>query len=164
MVGGDRATFDAHRSLLDCIGANIIYVGPLGSGLVAKLINNMLGLASVAAAAEGLMLGAQAGIDLRTLDSVIRASSGDSVAYRALADRALAGDYTPAFTLDLAYKDVHLALELADQLSVPTPIGASTHNLMRMARLLGFGDADPTAVMRVYETVLQRELAEPPSP
>ena len=106
------------------------------------------------------MLGAAAGIDARKLDAVIRCSSGDSLAYRALADRALAADYTAAFTLDLAYKDVHLALELADQLAVPTPVGASVHNLMRMAKGLGLGDADPTAMVRVYVTALNQEIRE----
>jgi 3-hydroxyisobutyrate dehydrogenase-like beta-hydroxyacid dehydrogenase len=160
IVGGDEAVFESHRPLLESIGSNVMYVGPIGNGLVAKLVNNMLGLISVAAAAEGLMLGAVAGVDPRILDAVIRCSSGDSLAYRALADRALSGDYSASFALDLAYKDVHLALELADELAVPTPLGAETHNLMRMARGMGLGDRDPTAVIRVYETVLARAVAE----
>jgi 3-hydroxyisobutyrate dehydrogenase-like beta-hydroxyacid dehydrogenase len=160
MAGGDESVFEAHRPLIECFAATAIHVGPVGSGLVAKLINNMLGISAVAAACEGLMLGVQAGLDVSRLDAVIRASTGDSLAYRALADRALSGDYTPAFALDLAYKDVHLALELADQLAVPTPIGASTHNLMRMARGLGLGEADPTAMIRVYETTLGREVRD----
>lgn len=158
MVGGDEASFEQHRQLLESIGSNVLYVGDSGSGLVAKLVNNLLGLVSVAAASEGLMLGAIAGVDPHRLDAVIRCSSGDSGAYRALADRALSGDYTAAFALDLAYKDVHLALELADELAVPTPLGADTHNLMRMARGMGLGDLDPTAVVRVYETTLGHEL------
>jgi 3-hydroxyisobutyrate dehydrogenase-like beta-hydroxyacid dehydrogenase len=161
MVGGEETQFEAVRGLLDCIGSNVIHVGPLGSGLVAKLVNNMIVLASVAAAAEGLMLGASAGVDVARLDEVIRCSSGDSLAYRSTADRALSGDYTPSFTLDLAYKDVHLALELADRLSVPTPAGAAAHNLMRMARGSGLGDLDPTVVTRVYESVLGRPLRKP---
>jgi 3-hydroxyisobutyrate dehydrogenase-like beta-hydroxyacid dehydrogenase len=159
MVGGDRAAFDEHLPLLRSFGANPIHLGELGSGLVAKLVNNLLALCGVVAAAEGLMLGAAAGVDPAKLDEAIRASSGDSIAYRALADRALTGDYSPAFALDLAYKDIHLALELADEKSVPTPMGASVHNLMRMARGLGFGDDDPTSVMRVYETTLRHELS-----
>jgi 3-hydroxyisobutyrate dehydrogenase-like beta-hydroxyacid dehydrogenase len=164
MAGGDETVFEAHRPLIECFAANAIHVGPVGSGLVAKVINNMLAISAVASACEGLMLGAQAGLDPRRLDAVIRKSSGDSFAYRALADRALSGDYTPAFALDLAYKDVHLALELADELAVPTPIGSSTHDLMRMARGLGLGEADPTAMLRVYETVLGREVRAAAAP
>jgi 3-hydroxyisobutyrate dehydrogenase-like beta-hydroxyacid dehydrogenase len=158
MVGGDAATFERHLPLLRSFGSSPILVGELGSGLVAKLVNNLLALCGVVAAAEGLMLGASAGVDPARLDEAIRASSGDSIAYRALADRALSGDYSPAFALDLAYKDIHLALELADELSVPAPMGSSVHNLMRMARGLGFGADDPTSVMRVYETTQRRPL------
>jgi 3-hydroxyisobutyrate dehydrogenase-like beta-hydroxyacid dehydrogenase len=160
MVGGDETLFESHRPLLESFGGSVIYAGTIGSGLVAKLVNNLLAIASVAAACEGLMLGVRAGVDAQVLDSIIRSSSGDSLAYRALADRALSGDYTPAFALDLAYKDVHLALELADQLGVPTPLAAGTHNLMRMARGMGLGDADPTAMVRVYETTLRREIRD----
>ena len=160
MVGGPRDAFDAHLPLLETFAGTVVHVGDLGSGLVAKLVNNLIALASVAAACEGLMLGAAAGIDLRRLDAAIRASTGDSLAYRFLADRAFSGDYTPAFTMDLAYKDIHLALELADELGVPAPIGGDVHDLMRMAKGLGLGDADPTAVMRVYETTLQRSISE----
>ena len=65
-----------------------------------------------------------AGLDPKTLDEVIRSSSGDSLAYRSLADRALSGDYSASFSLDLCYKDIHLALELADELGVPVPLRA----------------------------------------
>jgi 3-hydroxyisobutyrate dehydrogenase-like beta-hydroxyacid dehydrogenase len=132
----------------------------VGSGLVAKLINNMIVMANVAAASEGLMLGAVAGLDVQKLDEVIRTSSGDSIAFRSLAERALSGDYSASLTLDLCYKDVHLALELADELCVPTPLGADAHNLMRLARGMGLGGADPTAIVRVYETALGREVRE----
>ena len=160
MVGGPQEAFDTHLELLTSFAGSPIHLGPLGSGTIAKLVNNLLGLCSVASAAEGLMLGAVAGLDPRKLDEVIRRSTGDSIAYRALADRALSGDYTASFALDLSYKDIHLALELADELSVPTPMTAQVHNLMRMARGLGYGQLDPTAVIRVYETTLQREVRD----
>jgi 3-hydroxyisobutyrate dehydrogenase-like beta-hydroxyacid dehydrogenase len=158
MVGGPESVFDAHLELLRSFAGSPVYLGELGAGTIAKLVNNMIAMCTVAASAEGLMLGAVAGVDVHKLDDVIRSSSGDSIAYRALADRALSGDYTASFALDLCYKDIHLALELADELNVPTPQGAQLHNLMRMARGLGFGKDDPTSVMRVYETALQREV------
>ena len=112
----------------------------------------------MAAAAEGLMLGAAAGIDPEALNQVVRESSGNSMGYRGVAHKTLNGDWSASFALDLAYKDLHLALELADELGVPLPLGAQTHNLMRTARGMGFGDCDATAVMRVYEHTLGREV------
>lgn len=158
MVGGDKAAFDANLPLLKSFGANVIHMGPLGAGTIAKLVNNMVAFCNMAAGAEGLMLGAAAGVDLRKLDEVIRNSSGNSNAYRSMAERVMKGDFKASFALDLAYKDAHLALELADELGVPTPLAAQVHNLMRMARGLGLGSSDTSSMMRVYETTLKRDV------
>ena len=158
MVGGDKAAFDAHLPLLKSFGANVIHMGDLGTGSIAKLVNNMVAFCNMAAGAEGLMLGAAAGIDIRKLDTVIRNSSGNSNAYRMMAERVLAGNFKAAFAMDLAYKDTHLALELADELNVPVPQAAQVHNLMRLARGMGLGTSDTSAMMRVYETALKREV------
>lgn len=161
MVGGDHAAFEAHLALLRSFAANPIHMGDVGTGSTAKLVNNMMAFCNMAAAAEGLMLGAAAGIDLDKLATVIRTSSGNSHIFQKFGDRALSGRYEAAFALDLAYKDLHLALELADELGVPTPAGAQTHNLMRLARGLGFGGEDSSSVVRVYEQALGRSLARP---
>jgi 3-hydroxyisobutyrate dehydrogenase-like beta-hydroxyacid dehydrogenase len=161
MVGGDWTAFDAHRDLLETFGANVMHVGALGTATVAKLVNNLLGNCYMAAAAEGLMLGAASGLDPARLDAAIQASSGNSLGYRVLADRAFTRDFTPQFALDLAYKDTHLALELANELGVPVPLTAQVHNLMRMARGLGLGALDCSAVIKVYETTQGRELGVP---
>src|SRR5262245_41049112 len=162
MVGGDKAAFDAHLPLLKSFGANVIHMGDLGTGSIAKLVNNMVAFCNMAAGAEGLMLGAAAGIDVRKLDEVIRNSSGNSNAYRMMAERVLAGNFKPAFAMDLAYKDTHLALELADELNVPVPQAAQVHNLMRLARGMGLGTSDTSAMMRVYETALKRDVRARP--
>ena len=160
MVSGPRERYDTYLELLRSFTGSPTHLGDLGNGTVAKLVNNLIALCTVAAAAEGLMLGTIAGLDPAVLDGVIRSSSGDSVAYRALADRALAANYGADFALDLSYKDVHLALELADELGVPMGQGPQVHNLMRMARGLGWGGLDPTVIMRVLETTMQRTIPD----
>ena len=82
------------------------------------------------------------------------------MAYRGIARKSLEGDWSPSFTLDLAYKDMRLALELADELEIPLPLGAQVHDLMRMAKGLGFGGDDASAIMRVYETTMQRTVRD----
>ncbi len=158
MVGGDKTAYETCLPVFQSFGKTILHVGALGSGSIAKLVNNMVAFCNMAAAAEGLMLGVAAGIDPAVLNQVVRNSSGDSFGFRALANKALAGDYTPNFGIKLAYKDLHLALEMADELRVPLALGPPVHNLMRMACGMGFGDDDTTAMMRVYETILNREV------
>ena len=162
MVGGDRALFDEHRPLFESFGKNVIHTGELGSGSIAKIVNNMVAFCNIASGAEGLMLGSAAGIDPDVLNQVIRNSSGNGFGFRAIAHKALRGDWSPTFALDLAYKDMHLALELADEIGIPLPLAAQTHNLMRMARGSGYGGDDMTAMMRVYEDTLKREVRGKP--
>ena len=158
MVGGDKTAFETCLPVFQSFGKTILHVGELGTGSIAKLVNNMIAFCTMAAAAEGLMLGAAAGIEPAVLNQVVRNSSGDSFGFRALAKKALAGDWSPNFAIELAYKDLHLALQMADELRVPLALGPPVHNLMRMACGMGFGDDDTTAMMRVYETILNREV------
>jgi 3-hydroxyisobutyrate dehydrogenase-like beta-hydroxyacid dehydrogenase len=90
---------------------------------------------------------------------VISTSSGNSNAIKNFTLRALPGKYSPpSFALDLAYKDLHLALELGDELGVPLPQGSSTHNLQRLARGMKLGSSDSSSILRVYETALGRTV------
>ena len=154
MVGGDETVFEQNLPLLKSFSAEVIHMGEIGYGSTAKLINNMLAFCNAAAAAEALMMGKRSGIDMKKLDSVIRNASGMSVAYGNMSTKALSGDYKPSFALNLAHKDLRLALELADELGVPGMIAPQVMNLMRMARGMGLGESDSAAVMRVYETAL----------
>ena len=157
MVGGDEAVFEAQRPLLVSFSGAIVHVGGVGMGSVAKLINNMLAFANMATAAEGIMMGLAAGIDLGKLAEVVKGSSGASASFLGLTSRALTGNRIAGFALDLAHKDLRLAQELADQTGVPSPMGAATLNLLRMARGMGLGASDVTAMIGVYETALGRE-------
>jgi 3-hydroxyisobutyrate dehydrogenase-like beta-hydroxyacid dehydrogenase len=158
MVGGDAATFESQLPLLKSFSGEVIHVGDVGFGSVAKLINNMLAFCNSAAAAEALMMGKRAGIDMKKLDAVIRNASGDSTGYRNMATKALAGNFAATFALDLAHKDLRLAMELADEVGVPGLIAPQVLNLMRMARGMGLGGMDSTSIMRVYETTLGTEV------
>jgi 3-hydroxyisobutyrate dehydrogenase-like beta-hydroxyacid dehydrogenase len=158
MVGGEEATFEQQLPLLKSFSGEVIHVGDIGFASVAKLINNMLAFCNSAAAAEALMIGKRSGIDLTKLDAVIRNASGMSAGYGNLAKKTLAGDFAPTFALDLAHKDLRLALELADELGVPGLIAPQVMNLMRMARGMGLGSSDSCSMMRVYETALNEEV------
>ena len=104
------------------------------------------------------MIGKRSGIDLTKLDSVIRNASGMSAGYANLSAKVLAGDFTATFALDLAHKDMRLALQMADELGVPGMIAPQVMSLMRMARGMGLGSSDSAAIMRVYETALNEDV------
>jgi 3-hydroxyisobutyrate dehydrogenase-like beta-hydroxyacid dehydrogenase len=158
MVGGDAKVFDTQLPLLRSFSGEVVHVGEIGMGSVAKLVNNMLAFCNAAAAAEALMIGAMAGIDLKKLQQVISNASGNSSAFRNIADKAFKGEFQATFALDLAHKDLRLALELADELGVPGMIAPQVMNLMRIARAQGMGGDDSSSVIRVYEQALGREV------
>ncbi|MBK1659920.1 NAD(P)-dependent oxidoreductase [Paracraurococcus ruber] len=158
MVGGDEALFDQHRAMLAAFSGTQVHVGPVGSASVAKLINNMLVLCNMAVAAEGMTIGRLAGIDMGKLVQIVQNGSGDSFGFRGLTARAMKGDVAPSFALDLAYKDLGLAVDLATEHGVPGLMGPQALALLRMARGLGFGGLDTSAMLKVYETLLNTEV------
>jgi 3-hydroxyisobutyrate dehydrogenase-like beta-hydroxyacid dehydrogenase len=158
MVGGEAQVFEQQLPLLKSFSGEVVHVGDIGMGSTAKLINNMLAFCNSAAAAEALMMGKRAGIDLRKLDAVIRNASGMSSGYANMATKAFKGEFEASFALDLAHKDLRLALEMADDLGVPGLIAPQVMNLMRMARGMGLGGSDSCAIIRVYETALNEEV------
>ena len=158
MVGGDEKLFDEQLPLFSSFGKNVIHVGPVGMGSVAKLVNNMLAFCNAAAAAEALMLGKMAGIDLGKLHQVISNSSGNSFGFGNLAAKAFAGDFKASFALDLAHKDLRLALQLADSVGMPGLIAPQVMALYRMAQAKGWGGDDSASVIRVYEEALGQQV------
>ena len=158
MVGGDAKVFEQNLPLLKSFSGEVIHLGDVGFGSVAKLINNMLAFCNAAAAAEALMMGKRSGIDLKKLDAVIRNASGMSSGYGNLSTKAFAGNFAPSFALDLAHKDLRLAMEMADELGVPGLIAPQVLNLMRMARGMGLGPSDSSSVIKVYEAALGEEV------
>lgn len=164
MVGGDAATFETCRPLLEHIGANVFHVGDIGSGCVAKLVNNMIAFVNMTAAAEGMILGTKAGVDPQKLYEIVQASSGASWAMNLFPSHVFVGNFEPGFMVDLAHKDLRLALEMGDELSVPLTMGSICINLLRQLRAHGQGGDDFSALARVLEESIDwqvRVSAEP---
>jgi 3-hydroxyisobutyrate dehydrogenase-like beta-hydroxyacid dehydrogenase len=157
IAGGDETVIDKQRPLLSAIGALVVHTGPHGSASVAKIVNNMLALCNSAVAAEGMMMAKMSGVDLNKIVEVISNGSGNSQAFRGVTARSLQGKFEPSFALDLAYKDLSLAVDLATEHGVPGMVAPQVLNLMRLARGMGFGQADSTSMIKVYESVLGKQ-------
>jgi 3-hydroxyisobutyrate dehydrogenase len=123
-VSGDRGAFDRHKAVLDAIGDQVIYVGPVGSGTVAKLVHNCAGYAILAALAEVMTMGVKAGVEPLALWAAIRQGAfGRRRSFDRLAEQFLVAKFDPAaFALELAHKDVTLATEVGREFHVPMKI------------------------------------------
>lgn len=114
MVGGDRTALERALPALDAIGDpdRRVHCGPVGLGLVAKLVNNQLVAVIAAATAEALGVGQRAGLNPRLAAEVVQRASGDSWQLRNLFPRVFAGDHRPGFTTRNLLKDLGHAADL----------------------------------------------------
>lgn len=151
ICGGPRETFAACEDLFRAMGGNVFHMGGLGSGLAMKLINNMLLQVQVVAIAEGMVLGAKAGLDAQQVIDVLRVSTGASVAVERSGTRMVARDFSPSGTTDISYKDQEVETALAKALGVPMILANVTQQYYQMARAAGFGKEDGSAVVKVIE-------------
>lgn len=122
--GGDRATFDRCKPILDSFGDQAAYIGPIGTATVAKLVHNMAGYAIGLVMAEVFSMGVKAGMDPVELWGAVRQGAlGRRRTFDRVTDQFLVNTYEPpAFALKLAHKDVSLAVGLARDLGVPMRI------------------------------------------
>jgi 3-hydroxyisobutyrate dehydrogenase-like beta-hydroxyacid dehydrogenase len=152
LVGGDAETLEHYRPLLETFGSKIFHVGGVGMGNVAKLVNNITLIANMTVAMEGMVLGVKAGLNPDALHEIVRASSGNSFGWLAAAALLNTRDFTARVArLEIAYKDVHLALELARELNLPLPICTQVERLWLRALALGWGDDDMNGMIRLFE-------------
>ena len=151
IVGGERAVFDKCQDLFTAMGSRSFHVGPLGSGLAMKLVNNMLVQVNTVAVAEAMVLGVKAGLDPQMIYDVVRVSTGASAAWEMRVPRILAGDYEPGGTVDISYKDQELETAFAKRLGVPVLLANVTQQVYQMARAQGLNKQDGSAVVKVFE-------------
>ena len=151
MVGGDRAIFDRLVPILDSFADKVVFAGSLGSANVCKLVHNMTTITMQQVVAEGLTLGMKAGVELSALmDSGSRGPIG-AFSYR-LTPTVFRGKFDPPiFTLDLARKDIGLAMDLARENGVPMPVANLIEQIMIQAMNRGWGEQDRTIAVRLQE-------------
>lgn len=159
MVGGEREVVDACMDVLKAIGRNIYYVGGPGSGQIFKLLNNMLVGINLAAVGEALVLASKAGVDLKLLYEVIKASAGNSWAFENKALNMLEGRFEPGFRVWLQHKDLGLALNMASENSIATPLLALTYAMFESAKALGLENMDHSAVVKVFEAMSNMKVS-----
>jgi 3-hydroxyisobutyrate dehydrogenase len=153
MVGGEAADLEEARPALAAMGANIIHVGPVGAGEVAKLCNNLIAGVAMVAVSEAFRIAEGFGVDPKILTSVIAKSSGNTWAMEhghpvpgMVPTAASSRDYAPGFMTDLMAKDLGLAVNAARELRVPVSVAPAAQQLLRLASSHGYGRKDFSSV------------------
>jgi 3-hydroxyisobutyrate dehydrogenase-like beta-hydroxyacid dehydrogenase len=127
LVGAEPADLERARPYLAPLGATIRHFGPVGSGTVYKLINNLMGAVQIAGLAEGLAIAEQAGLDMNLVLEAIEHGVVASPQVLRHSKRMVARDFSGAtFTAALRHKDAAYAVALAESLLPDIPIGRAT--------------------------------------
>ena len=153
MIGGDARDVEDARPALAAMGANLIHVGPVGAGEVAKLCNNLIAGVSAVAVSEAFRIAEGFGIDQKILTEVISKSSGNTWVMGAahpvpgmMPSAPSSRDYEPGFMTDLMAKDLALAVNAARELRVPVLVSAAAQQALRLASSHGYGRKDFTSI------------------
>jgi 3-hydroxyisobutyrate dehydrogenase len=155
MVGGKEEIFKQCQDIFRAMGKNIYYCGPIGSGEISKIVNNMVLAICMQATCEGMILGTKAGVQPKTLYEIMSKSSAQNWALNTyMPKKAFKGDFEPGFMVDLMYKDLGLAQNLASAYKVPILFGAEVRQVFEMARVAGKGRKDFSAILTTLEEIV----------
>jgi 3-hydroxyisobutyrate dehydrogenase len=160
MVGGETATLERVRPVLERFAKKIVHCGAIGTGDAVKAVNNALLATHLWSAAEGLIALRRAGVAPAVALDVINTSSGRSNASMNLfPERVLTRAFPRTFRLALLDKDVGIAAEVARDERVPAPILQLTAELFRAAHGALGEEADHVEVVRWIEQLAGQEIS-----
>ena len=141
MVGGEPASVERVRPVLEAFARRVVHTGPTGTGHTMKLLNNFLSMGYAALYAEALALGAKAGLTPQTFDSVIRGGRMDCGFYQTFFKYVLERDREAhKFTLRNGLKDTTYLAAFANATDTANPLGAAVRNSFALAVGAGRGD------------------------
>lgn len=151
LAAGKREVVERVKPILETMGEKIWYIGNVGTGCSMKLIMNLHLNIITGAFAESLTFGVKTGLDPRLIVDIWNNSIFKTYITETKGKKAIDGDWTPAFTIELAFKDVHLASELAKEVNAPIPLGSLVKQLYNAAIASGKKDLDYCALTTLYE-------------
>ena len=151
MAGGEAESLERVRPVLQVLGKSITHCGPVGSGQVAKLCNQILVSVNLLAVSEAILFARRNGLDPRVMIKAIEGGAAGSWQLTNLGPKILDRDYAPGFMIDLIQKDLRLVLQAAFSTGAPLPATSLVHQLYLSAQAHGDGREGTPALAKVLE-------------
>lgn len=149
-IGGDPEVLEAARPVLEAGAKQILHIGAIGQAAALKVATNVISAAQIAALSEALALLDRHGVDLVKLSLALENNAARSGVIDMKLPAILGGDFEPRFSLKNMFKDIQIALAMAEDKDVEIP-AASAFAGMAMAGLQrGWGEEDFSVVSRFY--------------
>lgn len=158
MVGGSEDVLAVARPVIESMSKNIFYAGAGSMGQAAKIANNMILFITLAATAEGAVLADRLGLDRQVFWDIASVSSADSWALRTwypisgpVPNSAANRDFEPTFTVELAHKDVNLALQAGQDSDTPLELAEHVSELFDRLIAEGLGKKDCSILSKLVD-------------
>ena len=158
MVGGSDEAFERSKTILEPMAKAVIHAGHLGAGQAAKICNNMILGATMAATCEAFVLAQKLGLNLETFFDISSKASGQSWSMTSYCPVPAVGPVTPAdhdyeggFAAALMLKDLKLAAEAAQSVGAYTPMGAKAEELYQRFNDRGGGNKDFSGIIMMID-------------
>jgi 3-hydroxyisobutyrate dehydrogenase-like beta-hydroxyacid dehydrogenase len=151
MAGAAPEDLPAVEQLMRDVAARFTVLGPPGSGLVAKMLNQLMVGCLHATVAELTAAAEAAGIEADLVPQALAGGHADGVLFQQLYPRMRARDFAPRGYARQLLKDLDMVLAWTKELQVPTPMTAQAQTLYRMLARLGHQELDTAALLKLYE-------------
>jgi 3-hydroxyisobutyrate dehydrogenase len=146
MCGGDRASFDRVKPILEKLSTALRYIGSTGQAAQVKALVNMVMNINTAGLAEGLGLGAALGLDLAMLREVFLQTGANSQVLKTDGEDMQNRDHSCFFSAAHAAKDSTIAWTLGAQAGLNLPLAGATKQQYERMVALGLGDLDKSGI------------------
>ena len=151
MVGGAEVDFLRAEPVMKLLGSKATLVGPVGSGSVTKLANQVIVNLTIAAVSEALVLAKKSGAEPERVFEAIRTGLAGSRVLEDKAPRMIRGEFAPGGRISINHKDMKNVLAAAHAADVPVPLSAQLFEMMQALKVDGQFGEDHSAIVRYYE-------------
>ena len=152
MVGGDQKVFDNVFDVLKIMG-NPTLVGPIGSGQVSKLANQIIVGVTIGAVAEAITLCEKAGVDANKFIKALAGGFADGKILQNHGKRMIDKDFSPKGKVSTHLKDMNNILECAGNFNTQLPISSLIQSMFKSLVDSGNSNDDHSALYKEIESI-----------
>jgi 2-hydroxy-3-oxopropionate reductase len=152
MAGGTASDVAAVKPLLDAYASRVTHMGEVGAGQTAKLCNQTIVTATLAAIAEAVSLAQRSGLDAAKLTEGLAGGWADSVLLQIFVPRMTQTGLAPIGALRTFQKDIDTVAATAYETGTPMPVSSTVQQLLRLGAAMGLAEADLSAFIDVLQT------------
>lgn len=149
MCGGEQAPFAQAEPVIDCFAKSCKLMGPIGSGQLTKMVNQICIAGLVQGLAEGMNFGQKAGLDMNLLIDVISKGAAQSWQMENRATTMCAGKFDFGFAVDWMRKDLGICFAEANNNGARLPVAALVDQFYAQVQARGGKRWDTSSLMHL---------------